>query len=47
MSVNTRVYSVARVYADANSNRPTEYWDYETHKIENGVKLKIMKLSVK
>lgn len=36
MSVNTRVYSVARVYADANSNRPTEYWDYETHKIEWG-----------
>lgn len=36
MSVNTRVYSVARVYADANSTRPAEYWDYETHKIEWG-----------
>ncbi|CDR37006.1 CYFA0S01e06370g1_1 [Cyberlindnera fabianii] len=24
-----RVYSVARVYADANERRPREYWDYE------------------
>lgn len=36
MSCNTRVYSVARVYADANSIRPSEYWDYESHKIEWG-----------
>ncbi|KAL7666289.1 Protein kinase domain-containing protein [[Candida] zeylanoides] len=36
MSVSTRVYSVARVYADANSSRPTEYWDYENHTIEWG-----------
>lgn len=36
MSVSTRVYSLARVYADSNSNRPSEYWDYETHKIEWG-----------
>jgi casein kinase II subunit alpha len=36
MSVSTRVYSVARVYADANSLRPTEYWDYENHTIEWG-----------
>ncbi|GME83357.1 unnamed protein product [Ambrosiozyma monospora] len=31
-----RVYSVARVYADANEIRPKEYWDYENHKIEWG-----------
>ncbi|CUM62695.1 uncharacterized protein PRCAT00000251001 [Priceomyces carsonii] len=36
MSVNTRVYSVARVYADVNSKKPSEYWDYENHKIEWG-----------
>ena len=36
MSVSTRVYSVARVYADVNANKPTEYWDYENHKIEWG-----------
>ncbi|ODV78036.1 casein kinase II, alpha subunit cell cycle control, cell division, chromosome partitioning [Suhomyces tanzawaensis NRRL Y-17324] len=33
MSVSTRVYSVARVYADANSVRSADYWDYEHHKI--------------
>ena len=26
---SSRVYSVARVYADACSKRPQEYWDYE------------------
>ncbi|GMG21958.1 unnamed protein product [Ambrosiozyma monospora] len=31
-----RVYSVARVYPDANEIRPKEYWDYENHKIEWG-----------
>lgn len=36
MSVNTRVYSVARVYADVNKKRPPEYWDYESHQIEWG-----------
>ncbi|KAK6458015.1 casein kinase II, alpha subunit cell cycle control, cell division, chromosome partitioning [Scheffersomyces xylosifermentans] len=36
MSVSTRVYSVARVYADVNSNKPSEYWDYENHKISWG-----------
>jgi casein kinase II subunit alpha len=29
-----RVYSVAKVYADANEKRPREYWDYE-----NGIDL--------
>jgi casein kinase II subunit alpha len=28
-SAGNRVYSVARVYADANEQRPAEYWDYE------------------
>jgi casein kinase II subunit alpha len=28
--------SVARVYADANSQRPKEYWDYESLDIEWG-----------
>lgn len=36
MSVSTRVYSVARVYPDVNSNKPSEYWDYENHKISWG-----------
>lgn len=36
MSVRTRVYSVSKVYADVNANKPTEYWDYENHKIEWG-----------
>lgn len=36
MSVSTRVYSVARVYTDVNKYKPTEYWDYENHKIEWG-----------
>lgn len=26
---SSRVYSVSRVYADANEKRPREYWDYE------------------
>lgn len=26
--------SRARVYADVNSHRPREYWDYETHQVE-------------
>lgn len=29
-------YSVARVYKDANSKRPREYWDYESYKIQWG-----------
>lgn len=36
MSVSPRVYSVARVYKDANKNKPQEYWDYEAHQIEWG-----------
>lgn len=28
--------SRARVYADVNSHRPREYWDYETHTVEWG-----------
>ncbi|KAG7665906.1 CKA2 [[Candida] subhashii] len=36
LSTSTRVYSVARVYADVNSNKPTDYWDYENHKITWG-----------
>ncbi|OBA24338.1 kinase-like protein [Metschnikowia bicuspidata var. bicuspidata NRRL YB-4993] len=34
MTSNT--YSVARVYADANKQKPQEYWDYEAHTIEWG-----------
>ncbi|CAN3355350.1 casein kinase II subunit alpha' [Diutina catenulata] len=34
--VSARVYSTARVYADANANKPQSYWDYENHKIEWG-----------
>merc|ERR1711978_669964 len=26
----------ARVYADVNSHRPREYWDYESHVVEWG-----------
>lgn len=26
----------ARVYADVNSHKPREYWDYESHPIEWG-----------
>lgn len=33
MTTKLRVYSVSRVYKDANLERPTEYWDYENHKI--------------
>lgn len=32
----SKVYSVARVYADANKQKPQEYWDYEAHTIEWG-----------
>ena len=28
--------SRARVYADVNTHRPREYWDYESHVIEWG-----------
>lgn len=31
-----KIYSVSRVYEDANSIRPREYWDYENYKIEWG-----------
>lgn len=31
-----RVYSISRVYADVNTTRPQEYWDYENHKIAWG-----------
>lgn len=32
-----RVYSVSKVYADANEKRPKEYWDYENFEIEWGL----------
>ncbi|QPG73546.1 Casein kinase II subunit alpha' [Brettanomyces nanus] len=35
-SAGHRIYSVARIYADANEVRPREYWDYENYKIEWG-----------
>lgn len=28
--------SRARVYADVNTQRPREYWDYESHVVEWG-----------
>lgn len=28
--------SRSRVYADVNTHRPREYWDYESHVIEWG-----------
>ena len=28
--------SQSRVYADVNSNKPREYWDYESHVVEWG-----------
>ena len=28
--------SRARVYADVNSHRPRDYWDYESHVVEWG-----------
>ena len=28
--------SLARVYADVNTQKPREYWDYEAHVIEWG-----------
>lgn len=34
--MSTRIYSVSKVYADVNKYKPTEYWDYENHKIEWG-----------
>lgn len=36
MSVSSRIYSVARVYPDVNSKKPSEYWDYENHRIQWG-----------
>lgn len=30
------VPSRARVYADVNTQRPREYWDYESHVVEWG-----------
>ncbi|GME88249.1 hypothetical protein B5S31_g5813 [[Candida] boidinii] len=35
-AISNRVYSVSRVYANANEIRPKEYWDYENYKIEWG-----------
>lgn len=32
----SNVYSIARVYADANELRPKEYWDYESYTIQWG-----------
>ena len=37
ISSKSRPYSIARVYADVNENKPTEYWDYENHKIQWGL----------
>ncbi|GEQ72369.1 hypothetical protein JCM33374_g6056 [Metschnikowia sp. JCM 33374] len=34
--MSSNVYSVARVYADVNKQKPQEYWDYEAHTIEWG-----------
>ncbi|OVF08047.1 putative casein kinase 2 catalytic subunit [Clavispora lusitaniae] len=34
--MSSKVYSVARVYADVNKQKPQEYWDYEAHVIEWG-----------
>ncbi|KAM9924715.1 hypothetical protein OXX80_011138 [Metschnikowia pulcherrima] len=34
--MTANVYSVARVYADVNQQKPQEYWDYEAHTIEWG-----------
>lgn len=31
-----KVYSVSRVYKDANKSKPQEYWDYENHRISWG-----------
>lgn len=36
MSVSHRVYSISKVYANANEIRPKEYWDYEHYTIEWG-----------
>lgn len=35
-SAGNKIYSVARVYADANERRPQEYWDYENCTISWG-----------
>ncbi|GMM28730.1 casein kinase 2 catalytic subunit [Martiniozyma asiatica (nom. inval.)] len=35
-SADNKIYSVARVYADANEIRPQEYWDYEAYTIKWG-----------
>ncbi|KAJ8142925.1 hypothetical protein OXX79_004760 [Metschnikowia pulcherrima] len=34
--MTANIYSVARVYADVNQQKPQEYWDYEAHTIEWG-----------
>ncbi|XP_061197542.1 casein kinase II subunit alpha-like [Saccostrea echinata] len=36
MPLNTPVESRARVYADVNTHRSKEYWDYEAHVVEWG-----------
>ena len=36
MSFRMPLASRARVYADVNSHRPREYWDYESHVVEWG-----------
>jgi serine/threonine protein kinase len=28
--------SISRIYADVNTHKPREYWDYETHVVEWG-----------
>ena len=33
---NMPLASRARVYADVNSHRPRDYWDYESHVVEWG-----------
>ena len=36
-SRNMPAASRARVYADVNTHKPREYWDYDTHVIEWGL----------
>jgi hypothetical protein len=35
-SVNMRQCSIAREYADANTQNPKEYWDYDTLTLQYG-----------
>ena len=28
--------SISRIYADVNTHKPREYWDYETHVVDWG-----------